>query len=1036
MANKWTTEQLDAINSEGENIIVSAGAGSGKTAVLTERVLRKVRNNVPINKLLILTFTKAAASEMKTRIRKALKKAGLKEQVELIDSSYITTFDSYSLSVVRKYHSYLNVDQDIKITDQALIDIKKKELLDTIMDQKYEENSVRFQNLIAHFALKDDANLKKMILSINNELDLRYDKETYLKQYETDFYSESNINNILKEYGDVIFAEKHEVQELVAQISSELEGKNLEAIYQATSGIINSTDYKSLREHVLSYQSPRKNKEYTETAAILKDSIKKIVDELKDLTVYNDFDEMKNELLESKDDTLEIIDIILRLHQKFEIVKKEESLYDFTDISHLAIKLVQEHEEVRTEIKDSFQEILIDEYQDTSDTQELFISNISNNNVYMVGDIKQSIYRFRNANPYLFKNKYDNYSKSDTAGKKIDLNKNFRSRQEVLSNINLIFNHLMDNYIGGAAYEQEHQMIFGNTTYIKEGYTNQDYNLSLKTYKKDTDFKNIVKEAFIIGNDIKRKISEGYQVFDKEEKVLRNINYSDFAILLDVKKNFDMYKKIFQYLDIPLTLYKDEDLTESTDLLIIRNLVKLIIFVKNNDYNTEFKYTYLSISRSFLFNDSDNDIFEVMKDNSFRSTKIVKLAKSLVDKIDYLPLELLFKEILTTFEYETKLLATNNIEEKEKRLEYLTTLLKSLSDKGYTIYEFAYFLDQVIEEKYNIKYKATEDSSNSVKLMSIHASKGLEFPLCYFANLENKFNQSFLKEKIVYDKEFGIILPIISTEEKLTITSKLYKRKEKLEDISERLRLFYVALTRCKEKMIIVMPEEDENILSQNIVPNFIRRKYCSFKSFITSINSLLHEYNENTNDDNYTKDYLLSIKETPLDYASGKLIKISPHTFTKIAKEEKHFSKSNIKIISADEQKQMSFGTKIHKVLEELDFKNPNLDELDIDSFMKQKIKSFLNQELIKTNIDSKIIKEYEFINDNETQKEHGIIDLLIENEKEIIIIDYKLNNVLDKAYQEQLEGYRMEIMKKTTKPIRLYLYSIIQEQFQEIIN
>ena len=551
---------------------------------------------------------------MKDRIRRALKKEGFNEQLKLLDSAYITTFDSFSLSVVKKYHINLGINKDIKVTDAALINIRKKEILDSIFEKKYQESSENFQKLIEHFALKDDKELKEMILSISNKLDLRYDKFEYLQNYDNLYYSVNAISSSVDAYLSLIKKDLSILRELVQEISEHLDSKDLEKIYLKTDSILNSKDYDEIKNSLLDCKLPPKNNNYDEEAVILKESIKGVLDDLKALCTYTDIEEMKKDLLATKSDTLEVLDIILKLQTIFKEVKEKEQLYDFNDISHLAIKLVLEHPDVREEIKNSFQEILIDEYQDTSDTQEMFISQISNNNVYMVGDIKQSIYRFRNANPYIFKEKYDSYNQDPTKGRKIDLNKNFRSRFEVLDNINLLFSYIMDDEIGGADYKKEHKMVFGNTTYINEGKTEQNYNMVLKTYEAGDDFKNIVKEAFIIGNDIKNKIDNHYQIFDKDEKILKDASYNDFAILLDVKKNFDLYKQIFEYLDIPLTLYRDEDLTASTDLNIIRNLLKLVLLVHDDTYDTEFKYVYTSIARSFLFNIDDAYIFDTFKD--------------------------------------------------------------------------------------------------------------------------------------------------------------------------------------------------------------------------------------------------------------------------------------------------------------------------------------------------------------------------------------------------------------------------------------
>ena len=1036
MANRWTDEQLEAINTEGSNVIVSAGAGSGKTAVLTERVLRKVKDGISVNRLLILTFTKAASEEMRTRIRKTLKKEGFLDQVNLIDSSYITTFDSYSLAIVKKYHTYLNISGNIKITDQTIIDIKKKEILEKIMDEKYKENSSRFEELVAHFALKNDTDLKSMILSINNKLDLRYDKKEYLENYEENYYSNEKIDEIINEYLLLIKNKRKIIKNLLDDIRGELEGDTLEKFEYEINKIVNKDSYDELKVALDTFKMPRKNKEYTDKAVVLKDYIKSVINDLKDLCIYESVDSIKNSLLNSKDDTLEIIDIILRLDEKYNKIKYKEEMFDFNDISHLAIKLVKENEEVRNEIRDSFGEILIDEYQDTSDTQEMFINEIANNNVYMVGDIKQSIYRFRNANPYIFKDKYDNYSKDNKKGKKIDLIKNFRSREEVLNNINLIFSKIMDDEIGGANYIKEHQMVFGNKTYIEEGKTNQNYNMTLLNYEVDERYKKDVQEAFIIGYDIKNKIENKVQIFDKDEKVLRDIEYKDCAILLDVKKNFNLYKQIFEYLNIPLLLYSDTNLTLSDDLYVLKNLVKLIILVKENNYNAEFKYVFISVARSFLFNYMDDYIYDVFENNSFKGDEIVKKALKLKDKIDYLPLEELFNEILEEYNYEDKILNTKDIIDKEKRLEYIINLLSDLSQMGYTLYDLSYYLEEVTENNYSIKYKPYQDSTNSVKIMSIHASKGLEFPICYFAGFENRFNQLDLKQKIAYDNNYGIMLPEIDEESIPTIRMKLYKIKSRREDISERIRLFYVALTRAKEKMIMVLPKKEDESIESKIVSNIVRDKYISFDSIMESIRFELEPYIKDIKDVKYTNEYLYKqeLEEIKIDN-NGKFI-VNNLLFNEEAKEESHFSKTKITLIDKETKENMEIGTKVHQILEEIDFKNPDIDDLDLDNFLKRKIEKFINSKLIKENLNSKIFKEYEFIDDSDNEVKRGIIDLLIENEKEIIIVDYKLNNVLDEAYKKQLNGYKDEISKISNKPIKLYLYSIIEEKLEKVEN
>ncbi len=211
MANIWTKEQLDAIHLDGNNIIVSAGAGSGKTAVLSERVLRKIDDGISINQILILTFTNAAAKEMKDRIRDKLRKANKQEQIDLIDHSYITTFDSFSLSIVKKYHTILNISKDIGITDSSILDIKKQELMDEIFNCYYNEDNEKFKKLITNFCLKEDDLLKKILIKLNDKLDMRYNKLEYLRDYIEIHYQEEFI-----EQGIALYYEK--IKDLILKI--------------------------------------------------------------------------------------------------------------------------------------------------------------------------------------------------------------------------------------------------------------------------------------------------------------------------------------------------------------------------------------------------------------------------------------------------------------------------------------------------------------------------------------------------------------------------------------------------------------------------------------------------------------------------------------------------------------------------------------------------------------------------------------------------------------------------------------------------
>ena len=1033
----WTKEQQDAINLEGKNIIVSAGAGSGKTAVLTERTLRKLKSGIHINELLILTFTNAAAAEMKERIRKAINKTpNLEEEATLIDGAYITTFDSFSLSIVKKYHTRLNITSNIKITDEVIIDIKKNKILDDIMDKYYLSPKEDFTKLIQDFCLKDDKDLKKYILSTYKKIELKYNKEKYLEEYMSSYFTEENISKFIKEYLDLINSYRKNISNLITDLNDYFDGDYVSAIEDQLSKLLHASSYEEIASS-LDFRSLKPvPKASPEEGKKIKETISAQIKELKSLLIYQTEEEMKEEILSTKSNVKVIIDIIKDLDKQLTLYKQENEIYNFNDIARLAIKVVTDFKDVREELTNSFNEILVDEYQDTSDTQEMFISLISKNNVYMVGDIKQSIYRFRNANPYIFKNKYDTYRDTD-AGIKIDLVKNFRSRKEVLDNINILFDLIMDDEIGGADYKASHRMVFGNNTYLEQGYTTQDYNLSVLTYKEvPKPFTKDEQEAFIIGQDIINKINSKFQVFDKDNGLLRNIEYKDFVILLDKSTNFDLYKRIFEYLHIPLTILKDQALRKDQDILVIKNLLKLLICIKSNDYSETFKYSFMSVSRSFLFKISDEEIYEYLVNNTYKETPLYKKCLEVLEYIDLMSASQYFNYLLEEFNYDEKLITIGNVKSFRVRAEYFYNLVKNFEESGNTIYDFADYLDEIFSSDYDLKFSINTSSSNSCKIMTIHKSKGLEFPICYFAGFSSKFNTLELKERIIYDNKYGLVLQKVDGYYKDTILKTLLKVTTKKEEISEKIRLLYVAVTRAKEKMIIVMPEQEEKKEVFDIVPIYERNKYNSFLSIVKSIYSVLLPFEIKT-DIKVSRAYQ-SIESTSKEESLriDDNLNVIEQEIKEEYIEESHYSKDTLHLITKEEQELMDFGTKVHEVLEQLDFSNPNFSNIPLPSWLIEKIKMFLQNPLIKENLYNKMYKEYEFTYLENNVSSHGIIDLLIETPDKMIIIDYKLKEINDENYFSQLNGYRKVIKNKTNKQTECYLYSIMDNYLKKVVE
>lgn len=1024
---KWTNEQQLAIGHEGENIIVSAGAGSGKTAVLSERVLRKLKSGVGIKQLLILTFTKAAAAEMRERIRANIKKnPDLASQLLELDGAYITTFDSYSLSLVKKYHYLLNVSKNIQIGEASVFTIRENEFLDEILMRRYENPTSDFTKLIYDFCTKDDDSLKKSILKINHALDLRYDKVEYLTSYIDTFYQPNTIESYCHLYVSKLFSLQEEMQNIIESLCPLLEEKVSEKVYSFYRKFLDSKTYDemvgSLDERAP--QTPRNSEDDVKAYFAKLSELRK---RAKDYLMYPSYQEIKDAIWATEGYAKEIVSILLELDQKMMELKHEEDTYDFTDISKMAIQLLLDHPDIKEEVKQSFQEIMIDEYQDTSDLQETFISLIANHNVYMVGDIKQSIYRFRNANPYIFKEKYENYQKG-IDGFKIDLNKNFRSRKEVLDNVNLMFDLLMDSVVGGANYKASHRMVFGNTSYEEQGKSDTSHQMEVYRYDydKSSEYSKEEIEAFWIAQDIKKKIESGYLVYNfKEENAKpRPCKYQDFVIMLDRSTNFGLYKKIFTYFGIPLAVKKDESIKSTTDLLLFSNILTFIFKIYHHEYDTMYYHTYASIARSFLFSLSDQEIFQTITGKRIAESSIYQLAEPIAKELDGLSTTELLDRILTAFSYYEKLLCVGDIDSALARIDNLKRIAKGFESIGMTPSMFQEYLVELTEnDQLDLKYKVSEDASNAVQIMTIHASKGLEFPICYFASLDVKFNMRDMNDRFLYDNKTGIITPYFKEGIGDTILKSLYKERYTMEEVSEKIRLFYVAVTRAKEKMIFVLPsrEWDKGTDYDSKV------SWSSLADMLDSIRDVLSPYTLS-----------IDLKEIPLTHAYHTLTKKEyPTSFSHYVEEEisipvkpigqERFSKTTSHILSKQELRAMKFGEHMHEVFESIDILHPNLEKLS--KFEKEKVTLFLKHDIVR-NAPQAVYQEYEFMTELDGKMQHGIIDLLLQYENRYVIIDYKLKEVTDEAYRKQLDGYKKYIYQKTGKPVEAYLYSILDDR------
>lgn len=1050
----WSDEQWQAIHEHGKNILVSAGAGSGKTAVLTERIIEILKKGVSIDRLIVLTFTKAAASEMKERVRSELQKIvsthpELTNNLTYLDQANIQTFDSFALEIVKKYHYFLDVSREINIGDKVLLDLKRKEIINDVFNDFYESENKAFYDFINTFTIKNDNLLQQYLFQICLGLDLLIDKDKYLESYIANYYNEVVYNDRLTEYLDLIKFTVERIRKHLRRIDNIITDEVLvnysERLKDSLADLLASRTYRGFRESVdIKLPQIPRNGDIEEKELVRRERVKisDLLKELKSMLSYASEDEIINELKSTKDHASVIIKIVKEVESRFWDYKKKINLFDFLDIAKLAITLFETNNELRDYYQSHIYEILIDEYQDTNDIQEALISKISNNNVYMVGDIKQSIYRFRNANPEIFKNKYLDFkaSNKDVA---IDLVKNFRSRKEVLDNINLVFNKVMSLELGGVDYDDNHSLKFGNLAYLKN-IAPQDYNFDILTYESDeSDLTSVEKEAFIVARDIKKKINEKYQVFDKKLGTLRDAHFGDFTILASGKKNFETYKKVFEYFNLPLVIHKEEDFIRSNEIYVIKNILRAIHSLNDLQYYKDnFKDAILSLLRSFLVEASDKDISliflgDIKEGLNLRFPKIYSSLINISRKVENLTLSEILGEIYKEFDIYYKLVKLGDVEDKENKLNYFLAKFSEFDNLNFTLLDAINYLEEIINSKdldIDIGMKS-EIAKDAINMMTIHMSKGLEFPVCYYVDLSVRFVYKELNDRILFDKEYGIIIPVFREGLKDTILKKLLKQRTIYEEISERLRIFYVALTRAKEKMIIVSSNFTDEILeSEEKIDLNDKLNYKSFYDILNSIRDILIPYTKPTLHLG-TKDYEKT-KVINLKGPSTKKVEIREVVVKKEKEVKEIASASELKLYTKEELEYIELGTKLHEYLEFIDLKedlDSQLDLLNIENNLKQKLKNFYSLDIFKEKILN-IYKELPFSYSSDNILYQGIIDLVLELVDKFVIIDFKLSNLEKKEYIRQLSIYKGFIKSISEKYVETYLYSIMNEELKKV--
>lgn len=862
----WTTEQSNAINAPVTNLLVSASAGSGKTAVMTERIIRRIMDDdgCDIDKILVMTFTNAAASEIKERINEQIMKkldenpqdVRLKKQLALSANSHFSTIHSFCLDIIKSNFNTLGLDPQFRTGDPAEIELIKKEAIDNVFERFYESGDDAFLKLVSSYTKRTDSALLEIIIKIYDFSRSFPEPEKWLlnvvNQYKTGdvaSYQQVLLNkasfmikkaqSIYKKAVSLCDLDKEGVrlsEFLMDEMSICDEGLNVIHSWTDAFGYFCDLKFKTRSKSYVKNMDP----DISSRVVSLRDAGKGLLNEVKKIISLPE-DELIDGMKKASSYVETIYSLVSAFAQEFSDLKFRKNLVDYTDYEHLSLKCLMDSDGKRTDyakiLSESFEEIYIDEYQDCNNVQEKIFTLVSrmedgNNNIFMVGDPKQSIYRFRDADPSLFTSKQKTYSRYDSSFVSpyslITLNKNFRSRKEVLGAVNYIFASIMTEDAGGLCYNEDEYLYYNEDS----DYTDDDFyktvDVDIINFEKENlpdDEKEMTvdtAEAIYIAKKIRQIIDSKTLVFDKK-KGLREIKYSDIAVLMSsLKGHVQIYSDILKMYSIPVFTDYNEGYLYSEEISSLISVIKTVL-------NPLDDIELISALRLSVFDFNEDEFMKIRlcdKQDYFINT--MKLYES--GHKDALGLKIKkFLLILQDLRTKSKLLSTvdflNYLIDVINYNEYVMSMdvpgqalanvrlfIKRAEEFGKTdfkgIFNFIHFIDENLREKKDSPAASLiDESENVVRIMSIHKSKGLEFPVVILARCARQFNPFEARGDFLLHKKLGIGLKYSDISSHFSyplISFTSIKEIINTERISEEERVLYVALTRAREKLIMV----------------------------------------------------------------------------------------------------------------------------------------------------------------------------------------------------------------------------------------
>ena len=863
----YTNEQQQAIDDRDLDILVSASAGSGKTTVLVERLMQEILTGTGVNELLVVTFTKAAAQEMKAKIKSALEqrlnkheklKIDLREQLNLIDAANISTIDAFCLDVIHRFYYVIDLDPSFSVlTDETQAALMRERALQEIESEFLENDDQAFIAFYENFAGDRSAeSARDLLLDLYNYAMAKPDYRDWLKSLPTQYEIGDDVTHSklwqksIKPYLLTTFSDlKEKIEQLLA--TAAMETKELAKVKDSfqlfdkclqnyLSSIERDENYDKQRELLRSclFTSFRKSSKwdedlldfYEECVELKKDASEQVFTSFTSFYATNEKEQIA--LLNKGHQIMTaIVKAELALIERFDQLKRAENLVDYSDMEQFAYQILSQDtsnsQMARSFYQTKFKEIMVDEYQDINPLQERILQLIKKdgqNNLFMVGDVKQSIYGFRQAEPSLFLHKYQEAAKDENKqDERILLSANFRSTKPVIKLVNQVFDHVLTTDFGGIDYQKEGQLVLGANYYPEKLPQASELIYSEKdgqdgsTNAEDEDEIDSAEIAMVI-NRIKQFKNENLQVYDTQTKEKRNFKYSDIAILTRSRSDNLAIMQEFAKNDIPLLVTDAKNYFQTLELTIVLNYLRIID-------NPDQDIPLVAVLRSPLFNFTETDLAKIRvhsKNTGFYDAltsyvavndELSQKTKTFLNQLEELrhfAANHRISELIWSIYERTNLLeimtALPNGKQRRVNLEALYERASSYESAGFKgLYQFINFIERMRRSQKDLAQPlVTKEAGNSVRLMTVHGSKGLEFPIVFYIGLQHRYQMRDLSGNYIINAN-NLGLTIRQEHYRADTLLKSYDNiAQKQQLLEEEARILYVGMTRARQKLILI----------------------------------------------------------------------------------------------------------------------------------------------------------------------------------------------------------------------------------------